>query len=158
MAFDFTTQLNPKKVDKNSLIKTKSFVNGHWVNAASGDTFPVTNPATGEVVASVPNMNVEDVRKAIDAANAAWPAYRDLTAGERANLLKKWHALIMENKKELAAIMTWECGKVLSESLGEVDYGASFVEWFAEEAKRIYGDLIAPPSAHNRPGGGPKPC
>jgi succinate-semialdehyde dehydrogenase / glutarate-semialdehyde dehydrogenase len=142
MAFDFTTHLNPRKVDKNSLIKTKSFVNGHWVNAASGDTFPVTNPATGEVVASVPNMNVEDVRKAIDAANDAWPAYRDLTAGERANLLKKWHALIMENKKELAAIMTWECGKVLSESLGEVDYGASFVEWFAEEAKRTYGDVI----------------
>ena len=142
MAFDFNTHIKTKKVEKNSLIKTKSFVNGHWVNAESGETFDVTNPANGEVVASVPNMNVADVRKAIDAANDAWPAYRDLPAGERANLLKKWHALIMENKKELATIMTWECGKVLSESLGEVDYGASFVEWFAEEARRTYGDVI----------------
>ena len=142
MAFDFNTHINTKKVDKNSLIKTKSFVNGHWVNAESGETFDVTNPANGEVVASVPNMNVSDVRKAIDAANDAWPAYRDLSAGERANLLKKWYALIMENKKELATIMTWECGKVLNESLGEVDYGASFVEWFAEEARRTYGDVI----------------
>jgi succinate-semialdehyde dehydrogenase/glutarate-semialdehyde dehydrogenase len=124
------------------LIKTKCFINGRWVNAESGETFDVTNPANGEVVASVPNMNVGDVRNAIDAANDAWPAFRDMTAGERANLLKKWHALIMENKKELATIMTWECGKVLSESLGEVDYGASFVEWFAEEARRTYGDVI----------------
>ena len=142
MAFDFNTHINTKKVEKNSLIKTNSFINGHWVNAESGETFDVTNPANGEVVASVPNMNVADVRKAIDAANDAWPAYRDLTAGERANLLKKWHALILENKKELATIMTWECGKVLNESLGEVDYGASFVEWFAEEARRTYGDVI----------------
>lgn len=124
------------------MIKTKCLVNGLWVNAGSGETFDVTNPANGDVVASVPNMNVADVRKAIDAANDAWPAFRDMTAGERANLLKKWHALILENKKELATIMTWECGKVLSESLGEVDYGASFVEWFAEEAKRTYGDVI----------------
>lgn len=142
MVFDSNTQLNTKKEDKDTLIKTKSFVNGRWVSAASGETFDVTNPATGEVVASVPNMNVADVRKAIDAANDAWPAFRDLTAGERANLLKKWYALIIENKKELATIMTLECGKVLAESLGEVDYGASFVEWFAEEARRTYGDVI----------------
>ena len=142
MVFDSNTQLNTKKEDKGTLIKTKSFVNGRWVSAASGETFDVTNPATGEVVASVPNMNVADVRKAIDAANDAWPAFRDLTAGERANLLKKWYALIIENKKELATIMTLECGKVLAESLGEVDYGASFVEWFAEEARRTYGDVI----------------
>ena len=89
MVFDSNTQLNTKKEDKDTLIKTKSFVNGRWVSAASGETFDVTNPATGEVVASVPNMNVADVRKAIDAANDAWPAFRDLTAGERANLLKK---------------------------------------------------------------------
>ena len=118
MVFDSNTQLNTKKEDKDTLIKTKSFVNGRWVSAASGETFDVTNPATGEVVASVPNMNVADVRKAIDAANDAWPAFRDLTAGERANLLKKWYALIIENKKELATIMTLECGKVLAESLG----------------------------------------
>ena len=124
------------------MIKTQSFVNGQWVGAASDETFDVTNPATGEVVASVPNMNVTDVRKAIDAAYNAWPGFREMTAAERSNLLKKWHALILENKKELAILMTLECGKVLNESLGEVDYGASFIEWFAEEAKRAYGDVI----------------
>ena len=129
-------------MEKNSLIKTQSFVNGQWVGAASGETFDVTNPATGEVVASVPNMNVTDVRKAIDAAHNAWPGFREMTAAERSNLLKKWHALILENKKELVILMTLECGKVLNESLGEVDYGASFIEWFAEEAKRAYGDVI----------------
>ncbi|WP_332368069.1 aldehyde dehydrogenase family protein [Spirosoma telluris] len=82
------------------------------------------------------------MRAAIDVANAAWPAYRDLTAKERSNLLRKWFTLILEHKDELARLMTIECGKVLSESLGEVDYGASFIEWFAEEAKRTYGDVI----------------
>ena len=126
----------------NSLLMNKAFVNGEWINAASSKTFDVTNPATGELIASIPDMNREDVSKAVDAAYNAWPAYRDTTAGERANLLKKWYALILENKQELATLMTMECGKVLQESLGEVDYGASFVEWFAEEAKRTYGDVI----------------
>ena len=126
------------------MIKTQSFVNGQWVGAASDETFDVTNPATGEVVASVPNMNVTDVRKAIDAAYKAWPGFREMTAAERSNLLKKWHALILENKKELAILMTLECGKVLNESLGEVDYGASFIEWFAEEAKRAYKSSYDP--------------
>jgi succinate-semialdehyde dehydrogenase/glutarate-semialdehyde dehydrogenase len=127
---------------ENDLIRTQSFVNGKWVNAGSGKTFQVHNPATGELIASVPDMNREDVRKAIDAAYAAWPAYRDLTAKERAALLRKWFNLILEYKEELAVLMTRECGKVLTESRGEVDYGASFVEWFAEEAKRTYGDVI----------------
>ncbi len=126
----------------NSLVRNQSYVNGQWVNAASGKTFDVVNPATGEVIATVPDMNRDDVSKAIDAAHAAWPAYRDLTAKDRANLLKKWFNLILEHKEELAILMTLECGKVLSESRGEVDYGASFVEWFAEEAKRTYGDVI----------------
>jgi succinate-semialdehyde dehydrogenase/glutarate-semialdehyde dehydrogenase len=117
-------------------------VNGEWANAASGETFEVIDPATGEVIASVPDMGQADVRAAIDQANAAWPAFRDLTAKERANLLRKWFMLILEHKDELARLMTMECGKVLSESLGEVDYGASFIEWFAEEAKRTYGDVI----------------
>lgn len=130
------------KAEGNSLLKTQAFVNGHWVSAGSGKTFGVTNPATGELIASVPDMDVEDLRKAINAANDAWPAFRDLTAGQRADLLKNWYALILENKKELATLMTLECGKVLNESLGEVTYGASFVEWFAEEARRCYGDVI----------------
>ena len=126
----------------NSLLMNKAFVNGEWINAASSKTFDVTNPATGELIASIPDMNREDVSKAVDAAYNAWPAFRDTTAGERSNLLKKWYALILENKQELATLMTMDCGKVLQESLGEVDYGASFVEWFAEEAKRTYGDVI----------------
>lgn len=126
----------------NSLIRTQGYVNGQWVNAASGNTFDVTNPATGEVIASVTDMDQSDVRQAIEAAHAAWPAFRELTAKERASMLKKWFALILENKDELARLMTMECGKVISESRGEVDYGASFIEWFAEEARRTYGDVI----------------
>jgi succinate-semialdehyde dehydrogenase/glutarate-semialdehyde dehydrogenase len=137
-----STSPSPGLMETNSLIRTQSYVNGTWVQAASGETFDVINPATGSVLATVTDMGSADVRAAIDAAHAAWPAYRDLTAKERSNLLKKWFALILENKDELARLMTMECGKVLAESRGEVDYGASFIEWFAEEAKRTYGDVI----------------
>lgn len=129
-------------MNQDNLIKTRSYVNGQWVNSASGKTFDVNNPATGELIAKVTDMTCEDVRKAVDAANDAWPAYRDLPAKERSSLLKQWYALIIAHKDELARLMTMECGKVLQESLGEVEYGASFVEWFAEEAKRTYGDVI----------------
>lgn len=149
-AFDINVHVNTKKMERENLVKQKSLVNGQWVNALSGNTFEVTNPATGEVLARVPDMDVADVRLAIDAAHDAWPAYRDLTAGERANLLKKWFALMIEYKRELATLMTLECGKVLSESLGEVEYGASFVEWFAEEARRTYGDVIPAQSRDKR--------
>lgn len=126
----------------NRLILTQAYINGQWVVAGSGNTFDVTNPATGEVITAVPDMDREDVRKAIDAADAAWPAYRDLTGKERAGFMRNWYNLIMEHKEELAHLMTIESGKVISESLGEVAYGASFIEWFAEEAKRAYGDVI----------------
>ncbi len=109
-------------MDKHNLIRTQAYVNGQWVHANSRKTFDVTNPANGELIASVTGMDRNDVRKAIDAANSAWPAYRDLTAGERAALLKKWHTLILEHKEALARLMTMECGKVLQESLGEVAY------------------------------------
>jgi succinate-semialdehyde dehydrogenase/glutarate-semialdehyde dehydrogenase len=135
----------PELLDRewqNRLLKTKAYVNGHWIGAASNKTFDVTNPATGELIATVPDMNREDVSEAVEAAYRAWPSFRDTTAGERAHLLKKWYALILEHRQELAILMTMECGKVLQESLGEVDYGASFVEWFAEEARRTYGDVI----------------
>ena len=134
----------------DNLIKTQAYVNGQWVNSDSGKTFDVINPATGELIAKVPDMNRADVRKAIDAANAAWPAYRDLTARERSSLMKQWYALILAHKDELARLMTMECGKVLPESIGEVAYGASFVEWFAEEAKRTYGDVIPAQSKDKR--------
>ena len=134
----------------DNLIKTQAYVNGQWVNSDSGKTFDVINPATGELITKVPDMNRADVRKAIDAANAAWPAYRDLTARERSSLMKQWYGLILANKDELARLMTMECGKVLPESIGEVAYGASFVEWFAEEAKRTYGDVIPAQSKDKR--------
>ncbi|CAD5255104.1 MULTISPECIES: NAD-dependent succinate-semialdehyde dehydrogenase [unclassified Imperialibacter] len=136
-------------MDTSKLIRTESYVNGQWVRAASRKTFDVINPATGEVLAAVTDMGREDTRKAIEAANSAWPAYRDLTAKERSALLRKWFNLILENRDELAKLMTLECGKVLNESLGEVTYGAGFVEWFAEEAKRTYGDVI-PANSNDR--------
>lgn len=145
-----TPQEVPGNGISNSLLKTKAYVNGQWVNAASGKTFDVTNPATGELVASIPDMNRADVSDAVDAAYNAWTTYRDTTATERANLLKKWYAIILEHKQELAMLMTLESGKVLQESLGEVDYGASFVEWFAEEARRTYGDVIPAHSKDRR--------
>lgn len=120
------------------------------MNAATSNTFDVINPATGELIASIPNMNRNDVSLAIDAANDAWPMYRNLTANERSVLMKNWYALILENKEDLAILMTMECGKVLQESHGEVEYGASFIEWFAEEAKRTYGDVIPATSNDKR--------
>ncbi len=137
-------------MEENSLIRTEAYIDGAWVKAESGKTFAVTNPATGEVVASVTDLGREDVRKAIDAADAAWPAYRDLTAKERSGIMRNWFNLMLEHKEELARIMTVESGKVLSESLGEVNYGASFIEWFAEEAKRTYGDVIPPHAKDKR--------
>ncbi|MEJ7739363.1 MAG: NAD-dependent succinate-semialdehyde dehydrogenase [Chitinophagaceae bacterium] len=137
-------------MQKNSLIRTQSYVNGQWVNAASGKTFDVNNPATGELIAAVTDMNREDVRKAADAAHNAWPSYRELTAKERSDLMRRWFTLILEHKEELARLMTMECGKVLKETLGEVDYGVSFIEWFAEEAKRVYGDVIPAQSNDRR--------
>jgi len=127
--------------DRN-LIKSEAFINGKWIQAKSKKTFDVINPSTGEVIGAVPDMDREDVRAAIDAAADAWPAYRDMTGKERSSLLRNWFNLIMKQKDELARIMTIESGKVISESLGEVNYGASFIEWFAEEAKRTYGDII----------------
>ncbi|RPD49181.1 NAD-dependent succinate-semialdehyde dehydrogenase [Paracnuella aquatica] len=126
----------------SNLILDKAFVGGQWTAAGSGKTFSVNNPATGEVIGDVPDMDAADVAKAIDAADAAWAQYRGWTAKQRAALLRKWFDLMIAHKAELARIMTLESGKVIKESLGEVEYGASFIEWFAEEAKRTYGDVI----------------
>ncbi|MDX5435646.1 MAG: aldehyde dehydrogenase family protein, partial [Pontibacter sp.] len=137
-------------MEKKNLIIKDAYVNGAWVKALSGKTFEITNPATGELITAVPDLGVEDVRRAIDAADAAWPSYRDLTAKERSALLRRWFNLIMEHKEELARIMTIESGKVITESLGEVNYGVAFIEWFAEEAKRTYGDVIPPHTKDRR--------
>jgi succinate-semialdehyde dehydrogenase/glutarate-semialdehyde dehydrogenase len=125
-----------------SLLRQQCYINGKWVDADSGKAIDVTNPATGEVLGTVPNMGAAETRRAIEAANAAWPAWRKKTAKERANILRKWFNLMMENQDDLATLMTAEQGKPLAEAKGEIAYGASFVEWFAEEAKRVYGDTI----------------
>ncbi|MBB1271826.1 NAD-dependent succinate-semialdehyde dehydrogenase [Psychromonas sp. SR45-3] len=125
-----------------SLLKTKSYINGQWLDADSGQTFDVIDPANGEVIASVADLGVGETHRAIQAAEKAMQPWKKLTAKERSNILRKWYDLIMLNQDDLAIIMTAEQGKVLAESKGEVGYGASFVEWFAEEAKRVYGDVI----------------
>jgi succinate-semialdehyde dehydrogenase / glutarate-semialdehyde dehydrogenase len=125
-----------------SLLRQQCYINGKWVDADSGKAIDVTNPATGEVLGTVPNLGAAETRRAIEAANAAWPAWRKKTAKERANILRKWFNLMMENQDDLATLMTAEQGKPLAEAKGEIAYGASFVEWFAEEAKRVYGDTI----------------
>jgi succinate-semialdehyde dehydrogenase/glutarate-semialdehyde dehydrogenase len=126
----------------SSLLKNRCYVDGEWIEADSGKTFPVRNPADGSELARVPDMGAQETRRAIEAANAAWPAWRAKTAKERSAALKRWYQLIMDNQEDLARLMTAEQGKPLTESRGEIAYGASFVEWFAEEAKRIYGDVI----------------
>ncbi len=126
-------------------LKTKGFINGQWVDAMSGRTFAVTNPATGETIATVPDMGRDDTLAAVAAAYQALPKWRALTAKERSTRLKVWFDLILKNADALAALMTAEQGKPLAEAKGEVIYGASFVEWFAEEAKRVYGDVIPSP-------------
>lgn len=131
-------------------LKTLGFVNGQWVPSRSGRTFAVTNPATGETIAQVANMGAEDATQAIAAAHAALPAWRASTSKDRSIRLKKWNDLILANADTLAALMTAEQGKPLAEAKGEVLYGASFVEWFAEEAKRVYGDVIPSPIAGRR--------
>ena len=124
------------------LFKEQCYVNGTWIAAASGATIPVDDPATGEVIGVVPRCGRDETRAAIDAAAAAWPAWRARTAKERATILRTWSDLILANQEDLARLMTLEQGKPLAESRGEVAYGAAFLEWFGEEAKRAYGDTI----------------
>ena len=125
-----------------SLLKQLCYLEGQWQNADSMKTIEVTNPATGEVLGSIPRMGTQETRRAIEAANAAWPAWRARTAKERAVILRRWFELLMANQEDLAIIMTAEQGKPLAESRGEIAYAASFIEWFAEEGKRLYGDTI----------------
>ena len=133
---------SPVKLSNPDLLRTQGYVNGAWLAAKDGSTFAVTNPADGSVLANVAELGVAETRIAIEAATAAWPAWRNRTAKERAAILRKWYDLILANADDLAALMTAEQGKPIAESLGEVKYGASFIEWFAEEGKRVYGDVI----------------
>ncbi len=137
-------------LDKPALCRSKAYINGAWVDADDGTTFMVSNPADGQLLSAVPNQGVAETRRAIEAADAAWPEWRNRTAKERSVILRRWFDLMVENKDDLAKIMTAEQGKPLAEASGEILYGASFVEWFAEEAKRVYGDTIPSPMSDRR--------
>ena len=132
------------------LLRQQCYINGKWHDADSGETIAVTNPATGAQVATIPKMGAEETRRAIEAANEAWPAWRAKTAKERANILRRWFDLMLAHTEDLALIMTAEQGKPLCEARGEIAYAASYMEWYAEEGKRAYGDTIPTNSPNQR--------
>ncbi|MGE4575590.1 MAG: NAD-dependent succinate-semialdehyde dehydrogenase [Candidatus Pseudothioglobus sp.] len=132
------------------LLKAHGYINGEWVGDNTESRFEVTNAYTNEVISTLPEMGKKETNDAIEAANIAWPNWRSKTAKERSVILKKWFDLIMENQEDLAILMTAEQGKPIAEARGEVAYGASFIEWFAEEGKRTYGDVIPTPSNDRR--------
>ena len=133
-----------------ALFKTQAYIGGRWLDAGNGAVLAVDNPATGETVGSVPDMGAAEAERAVQAAYAALPDWRAKSAGERAALLRRWFELMLVNKRALAEILTLEQGKPLAEAEGEIAYGASYVEWYAEEAKRVYGDTIPAPAADRR--------
>ena len=137
-------------IKNKKLLQRQGYINGKWIDAINQSTFEVINPFDQKVIASVANMNGADTKTAIEAANAALPAWRGKTASERSLILRKWFDLIRANRADLALILTTEQGKPLAEAVGEIKYGASFVEWFAEEAKRVYGDVIPGQTADTR--------
>ena len=132
------------------LLRQRCYIRGAWVDADNGKTVTVTNPATGEVIGTVPRMGAAETRRAIEAAEDAMPAWRARTAKERAVILRRWFELMMANQEDLATLMTAEQGKPMTESRGEIAYAAGFIEWFSEEAKRVYGDTIPGHAADKR--------
>ena len=141
--------ISPLSLKDASLFRQQNYVGGQWIGAASGRTVAVRNPANGEVIGEVPALGAAETRAAIEAAYAAYPAWRALTAKERAAILRRLNDLMLANADDLAVIMTAEQGKPLAEAKGEIAYAASFIEWFAEEGKRVYGDTI-PQNAKGR--------
>ena len=133
-----------------ALFRQQIYVDGKWADADSGETIDVLNPANGKKIGVIPKGGTNETRRAIEAAEAAFPAWRAKTAKERSNILRKWYDLMMEHQDDLAQIMTLEQGKPFEEAKGEIAYGASFVEWFSEEARRIYGDVIPSHAADKR--------
>ena len=123
------------KIKHKALFNEQCYINGEWANSNNNETIEVNNPATLKIIGNVPNCGTEETKRAIDAANSSWKEWRDKPAIERSRLLRKWFNLIEENHEDLAQIMTIEQGKPIAESRGEITYGASFVEWFAEEGK-----------------------
>lgn len=140
-----TSQTPPITLKDSSLFKTQSYIDGKWTAGENGATFGVDNPVDGAIIAQVANLGATHAQAAIDAADKALPAWRARTGKDRAKLLRNWFDLILANAEDLAQIMTLEQGKPIAESRGEITYGASFVEWFAEQAKRVNGDVLASP-------------
>lgn len=138
------------KLDDTNLLREQAYISGKWVDADSGVTIKVLNPATGELVGTVAQCGTYETRRAIDAAQKAMVDWRARPAKERSNLLRSWFNLIMEHQEDLARILTAEMGKPLAEARGEIAYGANYIEWFAEEAKRVYGDTIPGPDRSKR--------
>ncbi|WP_096388483.1 NADP-dependent succinate-semialdehyde dehydrogenase [Hafnia sp. CBA7124] len=138
------------QLNDSTLFRQQAFIQGKWCDAESKKTIEVTNPANAQLLGTVPKMGANETRAAIEAANQALPAWRALTAKERATLLRRWFDLMMANQDDLAKLMTLEQGKPLAEAKGEIAYAASFIEWFAEEGKRIYGDTIPGHQADKR--------
>ncbi len=126
----------------NNLFRQQCYINGSWQDADSGEAIDVTNPATGEKLGTVPKMGADETRRAIEAAETAFLSWRKTTAYEKSQVLRRWFELMMEHKEDLSIIMTAEQGKPINESRGEINYAASYIEWFAEEARRVYGDTV----------------
>jgi succinate-semialdehyde dehydrogenase/glutarate-semialdehyde dehydrogenase len=138
------------KLKDPALLRQQAYIDGHWTDADSGQSTAVKNPANGQAIGTVPRMGAAETRRAIAAADAAWQGWRARSAAERGKILRQWSELMLANAEDLALIMTVEQGKPLAESRGEIGYAASFIEWFGEEAKRAYGDVIPSPLAANR--------
>src|ERR1700675_3180866 len=132
------------------LFREACYIDGAWVTSSSGAATKVDNPATGEILGTVPKLGAAETRAAIEAANKAFPAWSKKTGKERAAVLRRWFELMIENQDDLARLMTLEQGKPLAESRGEVAYAAAFLEWFGEEAKRVYRDAIPQHQADKR--------
>ena len=136
-------------LNDHTILKLNAYIAGEWSNADTGMRYPIINPADGNQLGEVPDMGESDTERAIRAAEAAWPEWRRKTASARASILMRWYELVLANREDLARLMTFEQGKPLSEARGEVNYGAGFLQWFAEEGKRVYGDVI-PTTAQDR--------
>ncbi|KAK6392790.1 succinate semialdehyde dehydrogenase NADP+ linked, partial [Oleoguttula sp. CCFEE 5521] len=133
-----------------SLFKSEGFIDGQWVSASSGQTFEVTDPASGKVIGTMPEMSAKETEDAITAAAAALPAWRKKTGRERGRILRAWYQVMVDNAEDLAKLITWENGKPIADARGEVTYAAGFFEWFAEEAPRVGGDTISATVPGNR--------
>src|ERR1700694_4590942 len=145
-----STQRSSMQLKDPTLLRHEAFIDGEWQAADDASSFEVIDPANGQSLGHVPNMSAAETHRAIDAANKAWPLWRKKTAKERAAIMRRWYELMLENADDLAMILTREQGKPLAESKNEIVYAASFIEWFAEEGKRIYGDTIPSPSPDKR--------